>query len=88
MKIKSGFVVREIAGQTVVGALGEASKKFNAMIKLNETGKIIWEMLSESKTPADIVDRIMSEYEVERFIVERDVDNFIKQLREHNVLDD
>ena len=42
MKIKNGFVVREIAGECVVVALGEASKVFNGIIKLNETGKIIW----------------------------------------------
>ena len=87
MKIKSGFVVRDIAGQTVVVALGEASKKFNAMIKLNETGKIIWEMLTEGKAAAEIVERILLEYEVEKYIVERDVDRFINQLREHNVLE-
>ena len=47
MKIKNGFVVREIAGECVVVALGEASKIFNGIIKLNDTGRIIWNMLAE-----------------------------------------
>ena len=41
MKIKNGFVAKEIAGQYVVVALGQASKIFNGIIKLNESGKFI-----------------------------------------------
>ena len=53
MKIKEGFVVREIAGQSVVIAVGAASKIFNGIIKLNETGKIIWTKLSEGAGKED-----------------------------------
>ena len=35
MRIKEGFVLREVAGQVVVIATGEASKGFHGMIKLN-----------------------------------------------------
>ena len=42
MKIKDGFVLRDIAGDTVVIATGELSKTFHGMIKLNSTGKEIW----------------------------------------------
>ena len=66
MKIKQGFVVREIAGQSIVVALGDASKSFNGMIKLNETGRIIWDMLSEGKDADRIVERILSEYDADK----------------------
>ena len=56
MKIKEGFVVKEIAGQCVVIALGEASKIFNGLIKLNDTGRFIWEKLSEGMNASDIAD--------------------------------
>ena len=39
MKIKEGYVLREVAGQAVVIAVGEASKTFHGMINLNETGR-------------------------------------------------
>ena len=47
MKIKEGFVLRDIGNQTVVVATGEASQDFYGMIKLNQTGKIIWEGISD-----------------------------------------
>ncbi len=87
MKIKRGFVLREVAGQSVVVALGAAAQSFNGMIKLNATGKIIWEMLAEGAERDAIVDRMLSEYDVEREVVEADVDKIINKLKEENILE-
>ena len=87
MKIKNGFVVREIAGQSVVVALGEASKAFNGIIKLNETGRIIWDMLSEGSDKETIVAEILKEYEIDGATVESDVERFINILQENNILE-
>ena len=87
MKIKSGFVVREIAGECVVVALGEASKIFNGIIKLNETGKIIWEELSVGSDKDSVVEKILSEYDVDRETVECDFDRFVEILKGANILE-
>ena len=87
MKIKDGFVVRELAGQTIVVALGEASKTFNGMIKLNDTGRIIWDMLSEGKNKEEIADRFVAEYDVDRAIAERDIGAFIETLQGADILE-
>ncbi len=87
MKIKDGFVVRDIAGQSVVVALGEASKAFNGIIKLNETGRIIWDMLTKGAEKIDIVDAILADYEIDRATVESDVDTFVATLKENNILE-
>lgn len=87
MKIKKGFVVREIAGQSIVIALGEATKIFNGMIKLNETGRIIWDMLSKGKEQEEIVAKILEEYDIDRATVEADVSRFISTLMEDGILE-
>ena len=87
MKIKDGFVVRELAGQSIVVALGEASKTFNGMIKLNDTGRLIWDMLAIEKTKEEIVDRFVAEYDVAREIAERDVTVFIETLQGADILE-
>ena len=87
MKIKSGFVLRELAGQSIVIALGEASKTFNGMIKLNDTGKVIWNMLSEGNEASEIVDKFVAEYDVDRETAERDVNAFIEALRGADILE-
>ena len=55
MKIKDGFVVRDIMGQCVVVATGEASESFSGMIKLNDTGKDIWEGVASGKSEISFV---------------------------------
>lgn len=87
MKIKDGFVVRDLAGQSIVVALGEASKTFNGMIKLNDTGRLIWDMLADGKTKDEIVDRFTSEYDVERATADRDVSAFIETLQGADILE-
>ena len=87
MKIKDGFVVREIAGESIVIALGEASKIFNGMIKLNETGRIIWDGLAKGEDQETIIASILSEYDVAREIVERDYNKFIDTLKGANILE-
>ena len=49
MKIRDGFVVRDVGGKTYVVAVGELSKSFSCMITLNETGKLIWQTLETAR---------------------------------------
>ena len=87
MKIKKGFIVRKIGGQNVAVAIGEASKTFNGMIKLNDTGRIIWDMLSEGKSESDIVGRFVSEYDVDEASAQKDVSAFVEALRGADILE-
>lgn len=88
MKIKKGFVAKEIAGQYVVVALGKASKIFNGIIKLNETAKFIWDMLEKGAEKDEIVVAILAEYEgVDRETAEADVQKFIDELKGANILE-
>lgn len=87
MKIKDGFVVRKIADQSVVIALGSATKDFNGIIRLNETGRIIWDMLSEGKQCDDIVKAITERYDIDSETAEKDVEAFINKLQGANILE-
>ena len=42
MRIKQGFVMRDVAGQAVVIATGDASRDFHGMVKLNQTAAVVW----------------------------------------------
>ena len=88
MKIKAGFILRDVAGKTFVVATGELSKNFKGMITLNETGKFIWKLLENDATKEEIVDKMLEVYEgVERSIVENDVELFVEKLVRDNILE-
>ncbi len=86
MKLKSGFVVREVAGKTLAVAVGERSREFHGMITLNGSGRVIWDALASDTTEEAIVDRLLEEYEIDRETAARDVAAFVGKLRESGVL--
>ena len=81
MRIKDGFVVRDIMGQCVVVATGEASEDFSGMIKLNDTGKDIWQGVADGKSEEEIVDLIVKEYDVDEDHAKNSVEKFIGDMK-------
>lgn len=86
MRIKSGFVLREVAGQIMVIATGEASKDFHGMIKLNATGKIIWLGLQEGLSESEIAERLQEQFDVDAEKALQDTRAFLKEMEEMGFL--
>ena len=80
MKIKEGYVIRQVMGNYVVIATGEESKNFHGMVKLNETAASIWKCIADGKNEDEIVTCLMDEYEVEEERVRKDIANTIQTL--------
>jgi hypothetical protein len=80
MKIKKGFVLREVGGESVVVPVGEMSKTFHGMINLNETGAFLWRFFSEEHTVEEAIDALCNEYEADREQVAADVNRFVDVL--------
>lgn len=87
MRIKQGFVMRDVAGQAVAIATGEASKLFHGMVKLNGTGADIWRGVEEGLDEAAIAGRIAAKYEVDSERARQDVDAFIARMREAGLVE-
>jgi hypothetical protein len=86
VKLREGFVIRDVAGQTVVVATGEAAKVFHGMIKLNAVGAFIWKALSKGQTKHSIVSDVVEQFEVDKEQASQDFEIFIEQLRQHGFL--
>ena len=83
MKIKKGFVIRKVGGDSVVVPVGEMSKKFHGMINLNETGAFLCQFYTEEHTLDEGVNALLSEYEVEETLARADVEQFIQTITEN-----
>ena len=82
MKIKYGFVLREVAGSFIVVAVGEAVKNFNGIINLNETGAFLWKILEKGATKEQLIAKLLEEYDVDEKTATADVETFINKLSE------
>ena len=87
MKIKDGFILREIAGNFIVIAIGNAVKDFNGVITLNETGAFLWTFFTENHTEEEGVDALCGEYEVAREQAAADVKKFADILKQNDFVD-
>ena len=45
MRVKDGFMVREVSGEILVVPVGAQSIDFKSVIRLNETGAFLWNKL-------------------------------------------
>lgn len=87
MKIKKGFIVRQINNDYVVAAVGEQSKNFNGIIRLNQSAKFIWDMLEKGCDKTDIVQALLDNYEIDKEKAEQDTQHFIQKLEEAEILE-
>ncbi len=85
MKIKNGLLLKEVAGNFVVVPVGNIS--FNAMLTLNETGYLLWKKLEEGAEKEDLVNLLLSEYDITNEIAESDVTAFIEKLEKAGILE-
>jgi Coenzyme PQQ synthesis protein D (PqqD). len=86
MKVKEGFILRKIADYSVVVAVDEASKNFNGLINLNDTGAFLWKLLETETTKAQLTESLLNEYDVDEKTANEAVDGFLKKLSEVNLL--
>lgn len=88
MKIKDGFVLKTIAGSTVAVPVGDNLVNLQLMLTLNESGAFLWNLLENSATEDELVQKMTAEYDVEESIARQDVAEFIKILKENHIVDE
>ena len=89
MKIKKGYLLREMAGGVnVVVGVGNEANTLKGYVTLNDSGALIWKVLEKGASLQDVVSAILSEYEVEEEIARKDAILVIDKLKEIGALDD
>ena len=88
MKIKDGFLLREVGGRTVVVPVGVQTVDFRCIMTLNESGALLWRFLQQDTDAAALTAAMLAEYEVTADKAAADVDGFVALLREKGLLDE
>lgn len=88
MKIKEGFILRNVAGSNIVVPFGDRCLDFNGMITLNDTGAFIWKQLETGAEEAEIVQAILAEYtDVDEARAAQCVKDFVEKLKEADCIE-
>ena len=86
MKLKEGFMLRQVAGEQVVLPVG-ANVDFNGMITLNETGATLWKRLEQEAELSDLAAALLAEYEVDAATAAAAAEAFAAKVKECGFLE-
>ena len=63
MKIKEGFILREMCGENIIAAEGLEHINFNKLISLNESAAYLWqELIGKEFTVEDMAQLLIDRY--------------------------
>lgn len=87
MKIKAGYLLRDIAGQTIVVPIGAEAVRFNGIVTLNKTGRALWNALQNEQSIEDLVQVLLNQFAVEETTAKNDVLAFVAKLKQANLME-
>ena len=76
MKIKDGFVLREMCGENIVAAEGIENINFNKLISLNESAAYLWrELIGKEFTTEEMAELLIVRYGIDKELAMTDSAN-------------
>ncbi|WP_347490201.1 PqqD family protein [Desulfoscipio sp. XC116] len=87
MRIKEGYLLREVAGSYVVVPTGRAALDFTGVITLNETGAFLWKLLAGDKTEQELLGALLEEYDTTEAKAKEDINIFIAKLKAADLIE-
>ena len=87
MKIKDGFLLKEVAGNNIIVPIGDNLVDFSAMITINETGAFLWKLLQNGAEIDELVTAMTGEFEVDENTAKEDINDFVNVLKEKGILE-
>ena len=73
MKIKKGFVLKDICGESIIVAEGKENIDFTKIISMNESSTFLWESVKDKEFDAETLKHLLcEEYDVDDATAEND----------------
>lgn len=87
MKIVDGMVLTKVGESWVAVATGEASERLHGIVRLNGTGKVVWDGLAEGLSEDKVAAKLTSRYDVDDERALAAVRSVVDKLSEARLLD-
>lgn len=86
MKIKKGFEIKSVEGIHIVVPTAD-NVSMAGVITLNDTALYVWNLLLNDVTRDQIIDKMASDYDAPREVIEKDVDELLESFKQNDLLD-
>lgn len=86
MRIKNNFILRNIADECLLIPSGTAALSVKGLIAMSESGGLLCRKLQGGCTRDDLIAALLLEYDVTAEAAAADVDAFLEQMRQLDIL--
>ena len=86
MRVVPGFVVRQIAGETIAIPAGPAARELSGLLALGGSGQFLFDLLQSEQTEDSLVQAVLDTYEIDEATARADAAEFVEILRSSGVL--
>ena len=86
MHVISGFIVRQIAGETIAIPAGPAARELSGLLALGGSGQFLFNLLQTEQTEDSLVQAVLETYEIDEVTARADIAEFLEILRSNGVL--
>ena len=87
MKIKDGFVLRNVVDEYIVMPTGDNIAKFDGAVVLNEVAAFVFENMKNPVSREDLLNAILNEFEVDEATAAADLDALIEKLKAMDIIE-
>ena len=87
MRIKDGFVLRDVMDEYIVMPAGAQMKEFEGVVVLNEPSALLWKKMQSDVTRQELVEALLEEYDIDSAVAEKDTEELLKKLDMYGVLE-
>lgn len=88
MKLVNDCTTVELEGELILVPLGKVREKVHGIIRFNDTAAFIVCCLKEETTFTKIIDKVLTEYAVERSEAEKHVNDLVEKLRATGLIEE
>lgn len=87
MKVKDGFVLRNVVDEFIVMPTGDNIAKFDGAVVLNEVSAFVFEQMKRPVSREDLLEAVLNEFEVDEATAKADLDALLEKLAEMGLIE-
>ena len=86
MEIKKQVILRSVAGEHMLIPVGETVFEYNGIFMISETGKLLWENITDGADENQLADLLVKEYGIDSDTATADVNEFLEMLKAFGII--
>ena len=87
-RIRSGYILREIAGEYAIVPVDDESLFNNAVMAPNDSAVFLWKAFEQPSTIEDVVVKGLQEYEATEEQIRKSTERFVKESLKYKILEE